>query len=198
MLEKEGDFEVTVCGPQDDIVNIALNGAFDVMLFDLNMPGLSGIELSKRVLELLPDALILIYSGFDLTPHFGQLVDLGVAGFVSKSSNQDRLVQAIRCVLNRETIVPIKLLRSLRREGSGRPDFSSSAVYLTEREIEILREVAKGKSNKMIAEKMHVSQRTLEYALTQVFHKLSVHSRVEAVNKARSMGILLDEHFLVT
>jgi len=195
MLEQEEDFEVIVASPQDNLVELAVNGSFAVMLFDLVMPGISGMELSRRVLERRPDATILIYTGFDISPYFRQLIELGIVGFVSKTATRERLVHAVRSALNREAIVPVGLLRALYREGSGhRP--GEGAACLTDREIVILKEVARGKSNKLIAEKMHMSQRSLEYALTQVFQKLSVHSRVEAVNKARSMGLLLDEDFI--
>lgn len=195
MLEQEEDFEVIVASPQDNLVELAVNGSFAVMMFDLVMPGISGLELSRRVLERRPDATILIYTGFDITPYFRQLIELGIAGFVSKTATRERLVHVVRSALNKEAVVPIRLLRALFRDGSdhGRRD---DAACLTDREIVILKEVARGKSNKLIAEKMHMSQRSLEYALTQVFQKLSVHSRVEAVNKARSMGLLLDEDFI--
>jgi len=195
MLEQEEDFEVTVASPQDNLVELAAGGAFDVMLFDLVMPGISGMELSRRVLELRPDSTILIYSGFDITPHFRRLIELGIVGFVSKMASRERLVQAVRSALNKEAIVPVALLRALFRDGGG-PGLKDGGARLTDREIVILREVARGKSNKLIAEQMHMSQRSLEYVLTQVFHKLSVHSRVEAVNKARSLGLLLDEDLI--
>lgn len=195
MLEQEEDFEVVVASPHDDIVSLAAEGEFDVMLFDLMMPGLSGVELSKRVLEHNPDATILIYTGFDITPHFRQLVKLGVIGFVSKTASQAHLIRAVRCALNRETVIPYSLLRALCKESLGYEN-QTGLVRLTEREIEILKQVAQGKSNKKISESMHMSQRSLEYALTQVYHKLSVHSRVEAVSKAKSLGILLDEDFI--
>lgn len=195
MLEQEEDFEVTVASPQENLVELAAGGAFDVMLFDLVMPGLSGMELSRRVLELRPDSKILIYSGFDITPHFRHLIELGIVGFVSKMATRERLVLAVRSALNKETVVPVALLRALLRDGSCQ-GLKDGGPRLTEREIAILREVARGKSNRLIAEQMHMSQRSLEYVLTQVFNKLSVHSRVEAVNKARSLGLLLDEDLI--
>jgi two-component system competent response regulator ComA len=195
MLEQEGDFEVKVCGPQDDIVNIAVNGQFDVMLFDLRMPGLSGIELSKQVLARRSDAKILIYTGFDILPHFTQLIRLGVIGFIPKTSTQERLIQSVRLALNKETVIPHSLLRMLCDDGTSfrRKDAVAAPIHLTNREIDILKEVAQGKSNKLISENMHMSQRSLEYALTQLFQKLSVQSRVEAVNRARALGIIFDE-----
>jgi two-component system competent response regulator ComA len=195
VLEREGDFEVTICDPHDDVVSVAINGNFDVMLFDYNMPGLNGIELSRRVLEQMPEAMILIYSGFDLTSRLGQLISLGVAGFVSKGSSVSRLIQAIRCILNGETIIPLSMLRALSHDADFGHTAAVAPVTLSDRDVKILREVAMGKSNKQIAEMMHVSQRSLEYTLTQLFHKLSVHTRVEAVNKARTLGLLLDEDF---
>ena len=195
MLEQEEDFEVIVANPQDNLVELAVNGSFAVMMFDLVMPGISGLELSRRVLERRPDATILIYTGFDVAPYFRQMIELGIVGYVSKTASRELLVHAVRSALNKETVVPVRVLRSLYRHGSDHGRWDEPAC-LTDREILILKEVARGKSNKLIAEKMHMSQRSLEYALTQVFQKLSVHSRVEAVNKARSMGLLFDEDFI--
>jgi two-component system competent response regulator ComA len=198
MLEKEVDFAVTIASPYEDALLAATSNRYDVMLFDLNMPGMNGIELSKRVLAEVPDAVILIHTGFDITPHFNQLIGLGVAGFVPKTATRDHLVHAIRCAIRKEAVIPLALLRELRKDGPGGALDASGAEskHLNARELDILREVAKGRSNKAIAEKMHMSQRSLEYGLTQIFQKLSVHSRIEAVTKSKQMGLLMDGDFI--
>lgn len=193
MLEKEPGFQVTLGSPGDELLHLIETESFDLMLFDLNMPGVNGIELAKKVLELVPGALILIYTGFDISPHFSRLIEMGVAGFVPKTSTQSELVRAIRHAINNEAVIPLPLLRQLHKDT--KDGSVQRPPQITDKEIVILKEVAKGKSNKVIAEGMYISQRSLEYALTQLFQKLSVHSRNEAVVKSKQMGLLLEEDF---
>ncbi|NHN32803.1 response regulator transcription factor [Paenibacillus agricola] len=202
MLEKESDFQVSFCFPEDEVVQIVTSNAFDVMLFDLNMPGINGIELTKMVLAAQPKAVILIFTGLDITPYFHQLIELGVAGFISKTATQEHLVSSIRCAIRKEAVIPLTLLRELNKNKyrdklkAGEDKGGDEAMQMIPREIEIIKEIAKGKTNKMIAEMMLMSQRSLEYALTQVFQKLQVHSRLEAVTKSKRLGIITDGDFL--
>ncbi|MCI3923706.1 response regulator transcription factor [Paenibacillus sp. TRM 82003] len=197
MLEKQEEFRVTLGAPDRRTIDLLLREDFDVMLFDLNMPGMNGIELTKEVLAVRPDSIILIYTGFDVMPHVHHLIELGVAGFVPKTATAEHLASAIHCAVRKEAVIPLAVLRELRKEKSGGTEVASAEAKLqvTARDIEILREVAKGKSNKLIAEKMLMSQRSLEYALTLLFQKLDVRSRVEAVSKAKQTGYIFDGDF---
>ena len=121
------------------------------------------------------------------------LIDSGVSGFVSKTASREQLLTAIRCVMRDEAVIPVQLLRQLRRSDirvSTREDNTLETVSINEREQEILQEVASGRSNKDIAAKLLMSQRTVEYSLTRVFEKLGVRSRSEAIAEARRIGLL--------
>lgn len=191
MLEREADIEVTVCGSGEEALRLIPNGSFDVMLFDLNMPKFNGIELTKKVLERHPDSVIVIFTGYDITPYFNQLLDIGVTGFVQKTASREHLVNVIRCAIRGEAVIPLDLLRELRHARS--PEQPVISRQLSTKDMQILTEVARGKSNKDIATMMLMSQRSLEYALTQLFQKLQVKSRVEAVARSKELGVLLDE-----
>lgn len=194
LIESEPGMKVTIetdvyCVP--DLVRLK---KFDVMLFDLYMPNTNGADLTRKVLEYVPDAVILIYSGFDIAPHFNLLMESGVSGFIAKTSTREQLIQAIRCAGRKEAVIPMQLLRQLRRQEIVVPgDTESDRAVITPEEEKLLRELAKGKSNKEISKTLMISQRSLEYSLTELFQKLHVGSRVEVVKKAKSLGILPTE-----
>ncbi|WP_166243231.1 response regulator transcription factor [Paenibacillus turpanensis] len=197
MLEKEGDMDVSIVMPGASVLEVIRMREYDVMLFDLNMPEISGLDLTKQVLAEKPDAKILIYTGFDIAPYFNTLIQLGAIGFVPKTAAQKDLVTAIRCAHRNESVIPVSLLRELRRDAvQVGAESGAKSESLSLKELDIVREIARGRSNKEIAEKLFISQRSLEYTLTQIFQKLNVKSRVEAVTKARQVGMLLDSDFV--
>ncbi|MEH7300777.1 response regulator transcription factor [Neobacillus drentensis] len=194
LIEAEPDMNVTIetdvyCVP--DLVRLK---TFDVILFDLYMPNINGADLARKVLEDVPNAVILIYSGFDIAPHFNLLMDSGVSGFVAKTSTREQLVQAIRSAVRKEAIVPMHLLKQLRRqEIVVQGDKANEKTTIGKKEETLLRELAKGHSNKEISKTLLISQRSLEYSLTELFQKLNVNSRVEAIKKSKVLGILPNE-----
>ncbi|HBU84676.1 response regulator transcription factor [Paenibacillus sp. UMB7766-LJ446] len=199
LLEQDPEIQVTALTlPMEALERLQIEN-FDLLLFDLNMPGISGLELTKRVISLDPENRILIYTGYDISPNFNILIDSGVTGFVSKTATREQLLTAIRCAMRDEAVIPVHLLRQLRRSEihlSKRKDQTLNKVSITEREQEILQEVASGRSNKEIAAKLLMSQRTVEYSLTRVFEKLGVRSRSEAITEAMRIGLLRDNSIL--
>jgi len=191
LIESEPDMSVTIETDVYCVSDLVRLKKFDVMLFDLYMPKINGADLTRTILEYVPDAVILIYSGFDIAPHFNLLMESGVSGFISKTSTREQLIQAIRCAARKEAIIPMRLLRQLRRqEIVVLGDTESDKTTITPEEEKLLRELAKGKSNKEISTTLMISQRSLEYSLTELFQKLHVGSRVEVIKKAKSLGIL--------
>ncbi|RXT02348.1 response regulator transcription factor [Ammoniphilus sp. CFH 90114] len=191
LIECEPDMNVTIETDVYYVPDLVRLQKFDVMLFDLYMPNVNGADLTRKVLEYCPEAIILIYSGFEIAPHFNLLMESGVSGFISKTSTREQLVQAIRCAARKEAIIPMQLLKQLRRQEivvQGDKDHDETTI--TQDEDRLLRELAKGKSNKEISKTLMISQRSLEYSLTGLFQKLHVSSRVEVIKKAKSLGIL--------
>lgn len=191
LIESEPDMNVTIETDVYCVTDLVRLKRFDVMLLDLYMPNMNGVDLSRKILEHVPDAVILIYSGFEIAPHFNLLMDSGISGFIAKTSTREQLIQALRCATRKEAIIPIQLLRQLRRQEivvQGGPGHEETTI--TQEEDKLLRELAKGKSNREISKTLMISQRTLEYSLTDLFQKLHVSSRVEAIKKAKSAGIL--------
>ncbi|MFB5196061.1 response regulator [Neobacillus sp. KR4-4] len=194
LIESEPDMNVTIETDVYLVPDLVRLKSFDVILFDLYMPNINGADLARKVLEDVPDAIILIYSGFDIAPHFNLLMDSGVSGFISKTSTREQLVQAIRSAARKEAIIPMQLLKQLRRqEIIVQGDSANEKTTIGKKEETLLRELAKGHSNKEISKTLLISQRSLEYSLTELFQKLNVNSRVEAIKKAKGLGILPTE-----
>lgn len=194
LIESEPDMNVTIETDVYLVPDLVRLKSFDVILFDLYMPNINGADLARKVLEDVPDAIILIYSGFDIAPHFNLLMESGVSGFIAKTSTREQLVQAIRSAARKEAIIPMQLLKQLRRqEIVVQGDHSSEKTTIGKKEEKLLRELAKGQSNKEISKTLLISQRSLEYSLTELFQKLNVNSRVEAIKKAKNLGILPTE-----
>lgn len=198
ILEQEGDMKVHLANSAEEVLEMVGSQSFDVMLFDLHIADVNGIDLAKQVLSLNPGAIILIYTGFEFNNHFNMMIETGIFGFISKTTNREQLVTSVRCALRGEVILPLSLVRQLRRTtvtGSEMDD-DQAAFSVSNKEYEILKEIARGKSNKEIAELVLMSQRSLEYSLTSLFQKLKVKSRIEAAIKAKQMGILNDSDFI--
>lgn len=195
LLEQEGDMKVSLAYSGEQAFEMATTQQFDVMLFDLQMPDINGIELAKQVLSKRSDAIILIYTGFESKNHFNLLVESGISGFVLKTVNKEQLVRTVRCALQGEVILPLSLVKQLRRITSNDPDSKKEidTKAISNKELKILKEIAKGKSNKEISDNLLVSQRSLEYSITNIFQKLNVKSRMEAAMKAKQIGLLSDQ-----
>ena len=107
LLEQEKDFQITIESSSLNALNEIKLNHYDVLLFDLYMPHLNGLELTKKALQYNPDLTILIYTGFDIKPHFNLLVEAGVSGFLSKTSSREELVSGIRAALRKQVILPL-------------------------------------------------------------------------------------------
>ncbi len=194
MLEQEEDMKVDVISESEETKVLLDKVSYDILLLDLYMPGMNGVELAKSIRSTYPDLTILIYTGFDLSTHFNMLVEEDINGFVSKTATREQLVTAIRCALRDEVVIPLHLFKQLRRSEASISDLKESPdgtnLSLNEKEQSILKEVASGYTNREIAQALHMSQRSVEYTLTGIFNKLNVRSRTEALFKAQELGLV--------
>lgn len=194
IIDQEDDMQACVIGDSEKTLELLNKERFEVYLVDLYMPKLNGIELTKLILQNNPDAIILIYTGFDIPTHYNLLIEAGVSGFISKTDSREQLITAIRCALREEVVIPLQLLKQLRRVDTSPATKDGlqnlGAISLSTKEQEILEGVSKGLTNKAIAINLSMSQRTIEYNLTKIFSKLGVGSRTEALMKAREFGLI--------
>lgn len=185
ILEQEGDFQITTLNSGTKALTLIREKQFDIFIFDLKMPEINGHDLAKKVIKLNPQAKIIIYTGYEIEPYFNRLIESGVSGFISKTDSEEQIVKVIRSLLNNEVLIPVHLLQQLREN-----DIQMERTIqnpLNEKEMLILGQVANGKTNKEIAELIFLSKRTVEYHLTNIFKKLYVGSRTEALQRAKEL-----------
>ena len=189
---KEAGMEVILAEHYVDIIQATNDSTIDIFLFDLYMKEVNGIDLTKEILEINPTIKIIVFTELEIDIHFNLLVSTGVSGFITKTASPTQLINAINSLLNKEVILPLSLLRQLRRDvratnGSNSEDKN---VTLTGKERKLLKLICSGYTNKKMAEELYVSQRTIEYHLTKIYSKLKVRSRIEAIQSVRKYGLL--------
>jgi len=191
-LEGEEDMEVVAeAADGEEAVKLASELKPNVVVMDIVMPKLNGIEATKKIKEIAPDTAILILTAYDDDEYVLGLLDAGAAGYLLKSARGRDLVGAIRAIRSGESVLHPKIIAKLLRRATIAPVGEHKASeLLSARESEILRLVTSGMSNKEIAAKLFLSQRTVKAHLTNIFNKLNVASRSEAIVKGLQWGLV--------
>jgi len=190
-LEKEEDLEVIgEAADGEQMVALAKELRPDIIVADVAMPKLSGIEATKQIRALNISVPILILTAYDIDQYIVSLLDSGAAGYLLKDISGKELIDSIRRVTRGESVLHPVIMRKVidRFVSKSKAQTYEPCQVLTEREIEILGLAAQGKSNKEIADKLYVSVRTVEAHLGHIFDKLGVNSRTEAVIVAFKKG----------
>jgi two-component system response regulator NreC len=163
----------------------------DIVLMDLSMPHMGGIEATRQLVQHEPGIRILILTVHEDEDLLKEVIRAGAAGYIVKRSEQDDLLHAIRVVARGDLYVHPSMTRALFSEPSSN---ASPKVYevetLTSREIEVLVLLAKGYTNRQIAEQLCISQRTVEGHRANLSGKLGLHSRVELVEYVEKHGLM--------
>jgi len=185
LLEREKDFIIVgEAGDGEEAVQLATQLKPDVIIMDVNMPKLSGIEATRKIKAILPTAIILVLTAYDYDEYIFSMLEAGAAGYLLKSIGGDELVQAVRAVYAGEPMIHPTVLRKLmtrfKAPESEKPQIQSAQI-LTEREMEVLKLAAQGSSNKEIGKSLFISERTVQAHMRSIFNKLGVGSRSEAV-----------------
>lgn len=161
---------------------------YHLFLLDIHMKPINGIELASIIKKKMPDATVLLYTGYDLTDYYELLFDKKVDGLLSKTATKEQVVQTISATLRGELLLSANFLDFIHQKIQHPMQVSEPA--LTEKEREILQFVAQGLTNKAISIKLSVSQRTVENHLSKIFHRFNVQSRAEAVLVAKEHGLI--------
>lgn len=191
LLEAEQDIQVVAeAGDGLSAVREAERTRPDVAIVDVAMPEISGIEATRRIKELLPNAAVLALTAYDDDQYVLALLDAGAAGFMLKDARGQELVEAVRAVHRGEAVLQPRVAARALRRAVARTTATPvpTPPPLSDREMDVLREAARGLPNKDIARRLNLSVRTVHTHLSNIFTKLSVGSRTEAVLLALRRG----------
>ena len=189
LLERESDLEVVAeAGDGAQAVELATQHRPDVIIMDIAIPKLNGIDATKRIKALHPATAVLVLTAYDNDQYIFALLEAGAAGYLLKDIKMHDLVQAIRAVYAGESVLHPVIARKVMDHFTGRAETPSPAAqsersfdHVTTREMEVLKLAAKGMTNREIARALSISTRTVQVHLSNVFAKLGVGSRTEAV-----------------
>jgi DNA-binding NarL/FixJ family response regulator len=193
ILEAQQDFDVVGEAENGrDAVDVVLASSIDVVLMDVRMPELDGIEATARIIREKPDTRVLILTTFDLDEYVARALRAGASGFLLKDVRPAQLVEAIRVVAGGDALLAPTITRRLLDRFAASLDAGPSPdlAGLTERELEILRLVAEGLSNAEIADRLFLGESTVKTHVSAVLRKLGVRDRVQAVIAAYDAGLV--------
>ena len=192
LLTQEPDIEVVAQASNGlEAVEMARRDLPDVAILDISMPELNGLEATEKIKEASPATAVLVISAYSYDPYVLGAVEAGAAGYFLKSVRFRELVGAVRAVHAGETVLdPVATRKVLSRLASARGRGAEPSQPLHQRELEVLRMAAKGMSNKEVAQALGISVRTCQTHLANIFTKLGVGSRTEAVLRALREGWL--------
>ncbi len=201
LLDREEGIDVIAeASDGKEAVQLAIKERPDVVVMDFAMPQLNGIEATRQIKAVAPGIAVLVLTAYDSHQYIFAFLEAGAAGYLLKDVQVDELVQAIRAVHAGESILHPAIARKVvDRFAQPQEKIYSVPVgldQLTERELEVLRLAAKGMSNREIAQELIISVRTVQTHLTNVFNKMGVGSRTEAVVHALRKGLITLEDTL--
>ncbi len=197
MLDQEEDMKVVAeAGDGEEAVRLAKELDLDVIIMDVALPKLNGIEATRQIKENDPGATVLVLTAYDDNEYIFALLEAGAAGYLLKDVSTDELVAGIRAVQAGESMLHPAIARKVINRFSQRVDEDEGQdplEELTEREVEVLQLAGRGITNREIADRLSISHRTVQAHLSHTFSKLGVGSRTEAVVYALRKGLLTFE-----
>jgi NarL family two-component system response regulator LiaR len=198
LLSQEKDFDVVgEAANGEEAVRLAKELKPDIVIMDVVMPKMNGLEATKQVRQESPATALLILTAYSDIQYIIGLLEAGAAGYLLKNAPGKDVVKAIRAVRSGESVldpeVTRKLVQRLASLSRG-SDEREPGGQLTAREMEILKWAARGLSNKEMSEKLFISLRTVKAHMTNIFNKLGCCSRTDAIIKGLKQGyIALDD-----
>jgi len=185
-LSRDDDIVVLgTVGTSAEAVAAASSTRPDVVVLDYDLPDAEGVGTLTALNEAVPSARILILTSYSSPVVLNEVMDAGADGFVTKRNGSAEILAAVHAVASDQTPVSADMMRSVVGSTAGR-----LGTDLTERELEILRIASLGRSNKAIAEELHLSVNTVRNHMQHVLTKLGAHSKLEAAAIAARIGIL--------
>ena len=194
LLEQEKDFDlVGEAVDGEEAVRLANELKPDIVLMDIVMPKLNGLEATKQIKQTFPATSILILTAYSDIRYIIGLLEVGACGYLLKNAPGKDVVKAIRAVRSGESVLDPEVTRKLIQRLanlSKSEEQSGASGQLTTRELEILNWAARGLSNKELSEKLFISLRTVKAHMTNIFNKLGCSSRTDAIIKGLKQGYI--------
>ncbi len=201
VLETQSDFEVIAeCASGDEVLRNAAETQPDVILLDLEMPVMDGVEAIRRLRQLPHIPRIIVFTAFDNDERIIHAIQAGANGYLLKGAPRDEIFHAIRLAMEGGSLLQPVVASKLLRHVGGRPQNSELITRqagpmahieeLTERELEVLRLLAQGMPNKEIAANLVISERTAKFHVSSIMSKLGATNRTEAVALAAQHGLI--------
>ncbi len=194
LLSAEPDLEVVAeTDNGDETLELAIATQFDVILLDISMPGPGGIEVTRQLKEIAPEIHVLILTVHEDESLLQEAIRAGASGYIIKRAAESELIDAIRAVWRDDLYIHPAMTRALLKDMPS-PVASSSndapVEALTPREIDVLRLIAQGYTNRQMADMLTISVRTVESHRSNLMGKLGLHSRVELVRYAKENDLI--------
>jgi len=198
LLSVRADIEVVgEANNGEEAIQIAAQTKPDVILMDLRMPVLDGVAATRRLTQSQPDSRVIVLTTFDDDEHIFDGLRAGAVGYLLKDVSSDKLVEAIRAAASGQSFlqpsVAAKVISEFTRMTDARPSESGNQSLvepLSDRELEVLQQVAAGASNKEIAALLFITEGTVKNHLTNILGKLGVRDRTQAALKAKELGLI--------
>ncbi|WP_146165896.1 response regulator [Stenotrophobium rhamnosiphilum] len=190
LVENISFFEAPSCAVA---IELAAKSKFDIVLLDLHLPGVSGLDALALLRERIEEAIIVVVSAEEDRGVIHQIIEAGAAGYIPKASSHAIMMAALRLVLAGGVYLPAHTIAAKlpSQESSTENSHQTAIKNLTERQIATLRIAMQGKANKVIARELNISEATVKAHLSSVFRVLGVRNRTEAVFAAAKIGLYL-------
>ncbi len=194
VFSNQKDMEIVgQAGNGEEAIDLAFQLKPDILVMDIMMPKFDGLEASRQIKKIAPNTAILILTAYDDDNYVLGLLEAGATGYLMKSAKGQDLVEAVRAVRAGESVLHPKIIEKLLKQAMAKPAETVELKIkdlLSDREMEMLKLLATGMSNKEIAEKLCLSLRTVKAHMSNIFTKMNVASRSEALVESLKKGLL--------
>ena len=193
IIDQSDDLQVVAtAGDGEEALRVAREERPDVMLMDVRMPVLDGIEATRRITEAEDAPRVIILTTFELDEYVFEALRAGASGFLLKRTDPEQLVAAVRVVAGGEALLSPSVTRRLIAEFTRRPQMGSNVrlADLTDREREVLLLIARGLSNQELADQLFIADNTVKTHVKRIFTKLGARDRAQAIVMAYESGLM--------